>query len=331
MAKVIIDGKRDDPDTIALKARESWMAYGFGRPRCSGDANRSLRVDKGVPRRTRKFQDMTETGFLDKRRQCPPSMQLLPLYAACEAIESMHVQSWSAAHDKELKFTEDKLKKRKTQAFAENVINDNEVTDDLAFLADTHRQKRAAAEVARNSAKRRHCNAAFGGAASLPSKAFLRGKSACVEDCHAPLLARASMVRTLLPWEADIQMVDNPHVLQAKSRRMWCAALRGCFVLTHSAVEGVTGAAIKYHAALAVRRFVWISRAFTLAHADIASTITRCIAAGPCSWPGWPTVPQKWALLDGMDAFIARNRNDKGARTIALVSSSELSGQDHNE
>ena len=41
MAKVIIDGKRDDPDIIALKARESWMAYGVGRPRCSGGANRS--------------------------------------------------------------------------------------------------------------------------------------------------------------------------------------------------------------------------------------------------------------------------------------------------
>ena len=83
MAKVIIDGRRDDPDTIALKARESWMAYGFGRPRCSGDAHRSLRVDKGVPRLKRKRQDMTETGFLRKRRQCPPGMKLLPVPVAC--------------------------------------------------------------------------------------------------------------------------------------------------------------------------------------------------------------------------------------------------------
>ena len=331
MAKVLIDGNRDDPDTVALKARESWVAYGFGRPRCSGAALRSERVDKGVPRLKRRCRDMTETGFLRKRRQYPPNMQLLPLPDACDAIDSMKVQSWSVAHDEELEFTENKLKKRKVQAFAENVINANEITDDLAFLADATRQKRDAAEVARKNVNNRHRNSAFGGAVSLPNKTFLRGKCVYVDNCNAPLVKRASMVRTMLPWEADIQIVDNPEVLQAKSRRMWCAALRGCFVLTPSAVEGVTGAAIKYHAAIAVRRFIWISRAFMTAHADIANAITNCIAAGPCSWPGWPTVCQKWTLLDGMDAFIARKRKDKGAATVALVSSSELSGQEHNE
>ncbi len=111
MVKIILDGRRDDLDKVSELARQSWRDYSFGKPRKSGSA-RAVRFDKGVPRK-RKQDPNTEATSIRDRQQEGPAEPTMSYTDACNAIDSVIVDSWGPEHDKEVEFTCKKEKKRR--------------------------------------------------------------------------------------------------------------------------------------------------------------------------------------------------------------------------
>ena len=166
----------------------------------AGRTARGLRVDAG---RGRKGKTSGEAAFLRKRRRPldePEHGEKRPEDVA-RAIGDLDVSaSWSAGHDKELKFACDKLHARRIQAASERVSpgdGDDERFKKLADDAQVEMENRARK---RDKAELRHLEVVTGG--DLPDTATLRSKFAWVQSAgHAGLLPGWSLRRTLQAWQ----------------------------------------------------------------------------------------------------------------------------------
>ena len=134
-AKAILDARhQEDKVRLVRLARITWTSC-FGQARA---ASAQERLDKGLKKRKQEEHDEgldTEAAFLRKRRRAELAAASAdaPLAEASSSEEEDLVnQLWTDKHQAELEFQQKKLRQRKIQALAENVLLENEKDDGLA-------------------------------------------------------------------------------------------------------------------------------------------------------------------------------------------------------
>ena len=135
------------------------------------------------------------------------------------------------------------------------------------------------------------------------------------KDCldQTALLNRniaSKRMRRLGEISVEVQLFIRPDPAQPGQRVGWVAALTGALIATPEFVmsDGKSGACIAHEpAAIAQRRFVWVSQAFVAAHPRI-SALVQAAASLPAS---------KWQMLETQAKFLAHEA--KGLNKIALV------------
>ena len=95
----------------------------------------------------------------------------------------------------------------------------------------------------------------------------------------------------------DVVLVPDPAETIAgtcMSKERWVAAMRGAYLINVDIGQGngPRGTAVKYKAALATKRQVFVPDAFRKNHVHAFNLIKACVAIGPCSGPC------QWELID---------------------------------
>ena len=100
----------------------------------------------------------------------------------------------------------------------------------------------------------------------------------------------------------------------------WNAVLAGGMVCTWSFVRECTGPTLAYHAALQVRRIIWMTDLFLAEHARIAETIVERMQTfhGKCNWQ----------MARSEDHFIERPAKEP---TVALLFAGALEVENRGE
>jgi hypothetical protein len=119
--KIIVDYRPEEEDEVIQLAREHWTLL-YGVPRSSP---KQPRLDVGVPKQK---QDKSEAGWLRKRRRMVDEA-----VAATDvtAIGDEMLTGWGESHDKEMRFIQDKIKKKRVEAFKQNTLIESDITEDL--------------------------------------------------------------------------------------------------------------------------------------------------------------------------------------------------------
>eukprot|EP00959_Pyramimonas_sp_CCMP1952_P060986 1274058-Pyramimonas_sp.AAC.1 len=191
------------------------------------------------------------------------------LQKALKRLDDMDVSScWTDRHEKEMQFAKQKLAKREVQAVSEGVLHG---TAETRKLAEESVAKLADGVIKRDKTAIRNLEVCLGG--DLPTKAALRYSAAWTDsDASAASFPSWSLTRTLHPWRASVFVVADPGARPVRAPYVWAAFLRGGHVINHAVLTGNgIPICIKYHAALAQRRKLFISDGFKAHHEHIAN------------------------------------------------------------
>ena len=144
--KVVLDLPSRDPGKILEGARRLWNEC-YAAARCFADSAR--RFDMGVPIGKRKRAGdnldgqtvLSEASFLKKRRLAAREASATasghsidPATLIDNLAKSPSPNCWSLSHTKELKFSLDKLRRRKVEAAAENTLLEGDTAEPLTQL-----------------------------------------------------------------------------------------------------------------------------------------------------------------------------------------------------
>jgi len=116
--------------------------------------------------------------------------------------------------------------------------------------------------------------------------------------------------------KADIFISKNPKALGQRSQ--WWAACKGCFVLSPSWVLQESGHVLKYMAASAIARKIWVSPSARDHHAKLYDVIKHVATK----------MPSKWKLIEGdkdsfVEQFAKASKAHRGCNMVAIVRKKE--------
>ena len=191
-----------------------------------------------------------------------------------------------------------KFKRRQLQVAREGCLHSDEDPEgELLLEAGADVAKMAKAVAARKRAKIKNILDEES-SGMLPTREMLRGKCAFLEDgALAPQLGRLFLLRTLQVSEADVMITSKPADLCAHSPVVWAAILRGAYVLSPAALASVpAGVCVKYVAAMATQRRLYMSAPFRERHERIANIIVKCMDDPLCKWRHVPTLAEYMQL-----------------------------------
>lgn len=316
--KLAVDSQRDDANVLCKVAQLVWTKC-FGVPRLSGTAHRTALVYGGEGRR-RTFEG-SEASFLRARRAAVAAEVAPSIGDVQGAIDALDVTGWSAGHEKELGFAENKYLDRLAQAAEEGLLTAAEESQELRELAEHKAMALLNGIEQRQRARARQAELAHGG--SRPTRAALHGQRAFVDKAvWGQLLPSWALVPAASRWEATVLVANS--VKEPRSLTLWAAVLRGSCILSPSVLSAGAdvgaGFCIKYRPALSLRRQLYISPGFLASHGGHADLIRQCIAnTNPCNWE----------ILEGLEAYREATAQWRQGRSIilALVTNREKRNQ----
>ncbi len=113
---------------------------------------------------------------------------------------------------------------------------------------------------------------------SLPSRTDFHNAMAYLEDGqHVVKLICWGMQRTSHIWRASAFIVSDPAKQTCSDIVLWAAVLRGGYVMSPIVLDGGSGVAIKYKAAISTRRRLYVSANFRLKHRRVYDVIAMCV------------------------------------------------------
>ena len=293
LVKVVVDRVPTDEDAVLKNARLVWARV-YGAPRLGRSAPR---CDKGAQRAPR-LGGHSEVGFLRARRSAVRGAAMIPTSPDGAAAVGSPLPLLLGGQLAELKFQEDKLLRRKFEAYEAGLLTSHEVSDDFRQQADAYLAKRRKTDSTNIRARERTLALSKGGAA-LPDDE-LCGMLAHIDDAaisvvpgpddgyrrvalRQQLLAKG-LVRTDDLTLARCFVVVDPTVLTVQTR--WVASLVGGYVVTPAVLQaGARGAAVKYNVALKSNREVWVSPGVAAKHPWLPPLLRACVAS--VSTPKW--------------------------------------------
>lgn len=169
--QVRLDREMHEDAAIVARARALW-AERYGAPRKSPAEKR---LDYGL-KRPRENTEKTETAWLRKRRCAvddAANTSRKPL-GNFTAEGQGDTSGWTPGHDKEIKFQREKLGRREVEAFEDNLLLKEEITDELKTRVTTTCKERTKKD---REGKRKHEKALLADSGGRPmSKHDLDGK-----------------------------------------------------------------------------------------------------------------------------------------------------------
>ena len=112
--KLALDANKYDIDDIASGAQEVWCRC-FGKSRVSGAANRRTHSHKGTPQKRKSRPTDSEAAFTRAVRACRRT-GADDVESVRRDIQNLPMAIWTADHEKEMKFAEDKIAQKRVQA-----------------------------------------------------------------------------------------------------------------------------------------------------------------------------------------------------------------------
>jgi hypothetical protein len=307
LVKVIMDQELvKHRDTIVL-AQKIW-AGSYAAPR---KVNTPHRLDKGVPQHSRRLTKRSEAGWQRKRRLEVKHGQHGSPQGVQAAVSTDG--AWCDALQKEVDFQEDKLKKRKLEAYRDGLLLEEEVDERLQQEATQATKKEVKAAHDRHEDELRHQRRVV---VPLPAM-WYKDKAALIceglLDDDKATLALNSLGMQIAPdrASADVFLVSDPAVVSKRS--LWAAVLKGGYVSTIEGLYG-KGAAVKYEPALTSKRHIWFSPGFCAKHpmvVEITGQLLRAVAKA------------KWKIieLEHVAGFVERCKRDR--HLLGLVEQAE--------
>ena len=295
-----------DPDTITLAQRQWACQFGTACP-----ARTHHYISKGVPC-TKRSTKPSEAEFQRKRRRDVHTAVAGGLPGVMQVDSST---SWCESLQKELDFQKKKLKQRRIEAYCDGLLLPDEIDAGLQDAAD---KARADAVKSAHDRHVKELRAARREAVPLPSEWFAQ-KLVFVEPGAADDDDAKAAIQTLRMTvasdriHADVMLVVDLEDMSKRS--LWAAVLKGMYVTTLAGLRG-RGAAVKYEAALASKRHVWISPAFRAKHPMVVNMLGVFLQ-------GVPNVKIKWKCKDCDDVQDFTRKIARDRDLIGLVEKSD--------
>jgi len=309
---------------VMRSCKELWLTY--FRP---ARLQTKERIDKGRLRQSRLAQlataedgdKPTEIGFRKRRRES--------VTAAVQTGNATQLDDdrgllddgvWTEGHAREQTFMQQKRQSRKVECLVGGGLLRKELDQDL-LLASVN----AMQTFAENRGKRARHEARLHKqviAGQVPTPLEHIGAKVHVED--ADRTYDLDQQFAIYHWQmtqlghADIFLAD-PGVLKLDTLKSWALVLRGAWLLRPDWAMGqvYNGPAIKFHAAVALKRWVWMSPAVKAELPDLAALIS-CAAE---------SVGSKWNMVDNLEQWAHRKekctKDRHPAEAIALVNTAE--------
>jgi hypothetical protein len=254
-----------DLHRVVQHARTEWASL-YGDVRTSGNG-RPDRMDMGVTRVSKRLSERLWIG--SRRAKVEHLLQHgVATDTALVAASSVSAANlWTERHDKEKAFQVNKCQARRVQALDEGHLLPGEVTQALRRSHTIATQK----EIRR----RRHYNlehAAKRKALSAPDRPTLSGLSmwpdpAVVLPSRRPFIDALVKANLGLCNDAECHMAQAflvQGVNHASDLVRWCAVLGGGIIcdLTYILHGGLSGKSVKFKAAVAQKRKIWVTPGF---------------------------------------------------------------------
>lgn len=309
--RIVLDSG-NDKSQVLRHAQEEWAKhYGIARR----PSNRE-RVHVGVPQP--RSGSATEVAFVRKRRLGVQHIVKKRFRTGQGDIGKGDF--WSQKHEKEKDFNDDKLQKKKLEAYLNNQLAEEDIDESLKRKVKEYKEDRDKLDKQRTREADVRVARAEGGRLCAPAE--LRGQSAYVQsDLQSEqlmaILACSGLRHVDLRLHATVFIVASPG--NPGERVLWRATLVGAYVASPATFIQRKGPAIKYEAAILKRRQLWVSAGYKARHSAAAAIILDTIRTFPGS---------KWRLIaGGIDNFrteVARARRaGRRAEVLALVTDGE--------
>ena len=232
--KVALERRPEEEDYVIGLARELWTEH-YGEQR---EMREEKRIDHGIKRK--KVIADTETDFLRKRRAATTEA-----VKACKAeggmkdvedVKDNTPEGWTAKHEKEKTFQENKRQKIKAEAFSAGHLLDDEIDDGVKNTAAELEGKSKQNKTKRDS-KIRH------------DERYLGGKKFDLKDFHSKnifvdkdvdsvevdvAIRKHSLQKT--PDRHLAEMLVVKHLAEPGQRNLWAAVIHGSFLITPAAL-----------------------------------------------------------------------------------------------
>jgi hypothetical protein len=255
-----------DLDKVARHARTEWASL-YGDVRTSGN-RRPDRMDTGVKRESTRLSERLWIGARRAKVESLLQHGVATDTALVAASSASAANLWTESHDKEKSFQLNKCKARRVQALDEGHLLPGEVTQALRRSHAIATQK----EIRR----RRHYNldhAAKRKALAAPVRPTLCGLSVWPDPAVALLGPHRPFIDALVKANLGLCNDAECHMAQvflvqgvnhASELVRWCAILGGGILCDLKCIlnEGLSGKSLKFMAAVAQKRKIWVTPGF---------------------------------------------------------------------
>ena len=322
--KAHLDLPNHDVQKLLKLCRVVWAScFGSARDRLKPRVDKGLKRPRPVEAESDGCHASTEAAFISKRRKAVSRAAELFQEGLGAGEEDLSNAAWSAAHDKELKFSEGKRRSRLVQAFAENTLLEEERDESLREAAQVCRRKMLKNEAQRQRARARLRRQEQG---ALPAEVLrqLRGKS-CFLAVSATMALTAALQRhglrqTATALTADVLVTRAPGSLQADARVRLAGALRGVLEVSPCLLEGQGGAALKLRPAAFDKRVLLVSNECAVASRRFWSFLRSALPDG-----------HKWSLhktrVESLRAEQAKHRAGVAYAVVTPAQTKSQAGQ----
>jgi len=308
----ILDIQDSEVAEVIKGAKLEWLAV-YGVVRSSGSA-RECRVDKGCTKRKQSSdqQKLSENRWIKKRREdlslavervAPSSVQVLP-----------SVETWTDGHLKEVGFMASKRVVRLAESIMEGAQDDSSTSAEDLQAVVKYLEGKVKTDKNYISQKKREYRVRAG---PVPIEILDANIHTTIDIAELPGFANAcNQLRLTVHGDScDASLFVVRDLTVISNRILWNASLIGGTVCTWDFIRlnAASGPSITYHAALASRRFIYMTDAFIISHERLCDLITRRMV----SFPGC-----KWKMLSDAVDFRRRAMQNQNL-CIALMSQAE--------
>ncbi|CAE7207689.1 unnamed protein product, partial [Symbiodinium sp. CCMP2592] len=280
-----------DDAKLCHRARVIWTHLQYGKPR---KMKSDSRITKGMTRKKTKkdlsikaWRDASQKKVLKEVRSKGPLKSVKQLHGKIRFARGS--SAWTSGHETEAAFQERKLDKKFLDAALDKKLLQDEQTKVAGTALQVHAKAREAKRREQEKEARKRQDLDMRRPRILSLGAAVRGKVVAVEkelSLPANALVGCQEVEQQCK-QAQVCIVEN--VASPSSRMRWVLALFGglCLSKKFAASAGKHGPFLKYEAASAKKRAIWISESFQASIPGITDLITAA-----CRKPG-----SQWTLL----------------------------------
>ena len=192
--------------------------------------------------------------------------------------------TWTAQHEKELKFVRGKHVRNLAEAIQNGTFLDADASDGELVKVATYMDKKRKTDANYVKGKQRQAerNTDTGRRSLENQRIYFDGGTDGLEEMRS-VMQRQNMTRADTLHDADVFVV--PDMQNTATHILWEASLIGGVVTTYNFLRFGSGPSWVFKPALRARRFIWFTRQFLRRHQQYAEAIAHRMGSYPsCAW-----------------------------------------------